>query len=585
MFRRIRAEFSVTGTSFLSWHHIVRLFMAALMSITVILPQAAVPAYGASERALYLYYTHTRETARIVFKRNGQYVQSGLNELNQFLRDWRRNEPAKMDPRLFDLIWEVYQEVGASQPVHIVSAYRSPATNEMLRQTSSGVAENSQHTKGNAMDFFIPGIPLTRLRAVAMKKQVGGVGYYPTSGSPFVHLDTGSVRAWPRMTRAQLQDLFPDGKTMHLPTDGKPLSQQGYQVALAEWKRCHAYPCNGGSSSGTAVADAGSGRTLMDMLFGGKDAPASAAAAPSSPVQMAATAPQPAPAPAAPTTQAVAPIPFMRPASLGGPTLAAAAAQQPEAPAPGLPFSTVGSAPLSEDELAEPKFVPFPVLKSAALQQATAGASSEDAVTAIAAVAAPFPQPRLIMSEPPAEQAVTAYLPPMPQDPGAQRALEALIEQGTATAAAPTPAQPNPLSRLPVLPSGPGAAMGLHASLGVPSGTTAPRDPLFANTFGAAALSSNDAVANALAEHVARAKSNMRAPQLVAPDLGHVADVFLTPAALTSSHFAVIHDHDEADFDPTPDMGRYVPVLGPGGNPRDLPVQAFGSVAPVALGN
>ncbi|MFD2647392.1 DUF882 domain-containing protein [Devosia albogilva] len=569
----------------MSGHHIVRLFMAALMSITVLLPQAVVPAYGASERALYLYYTHTRETARIVFKRNGQYVQSGLNELNQFLRDWRRNEPAKMDPRLFDLIWEVYQEVGATQPVHIVSAYRSPATNAMLRETSSGVAENSQHTKGNAMDFFIPGIPLTKLRAVAMKKQVGGVGYYPSSGSPFVHLDTGSVRAWPRMTRAQLQDLFPDGKTMHLPTDGKPLSQQGYQVALAEWKRCHAYPCNG-RSSGTAVADAGSGRTLMDMLFGGKDAPAPAAPAPSAPVQVAATAPQPAPAPAAPTASTVAPIPFMRPASLGGPTLAAAAVQEDEAPVPQIPFSTVGSAPLSEDEIAEPEFVPFPVVKSAALQQATAAAvPSGDAVTALAAVAAPVPQPRLIMSEPPAEQTVIAYLPTMPQqDAGAQRTLEALIEQET-TAAVPTPAQPNPLSRLPILPSVPGTAMGLHASLGVPAGSSAPRDPLFAGTFGAAALSSDDTVADALAEHVSRAKSGIREPQLVAPDLEHAADVLLAPASLTSSHFAVIHDHDEADFDPTPEMGNYAPVLAPGSNPRDLPLQAFGSVPPIAIGN
>ena len=77
----------MTGTSYLIRNHIVRLFAAALMSITVILPQAVIPAAAASERALYLYYTHTKETARIVFKRNGQYVQSGLNELNQFLRD------------------------------------------------------------------------------------------------------------------------------------------------------------------------------------------------------------------------------------------------------------------------------------------------------------------------------------------------------------------------------------------------------------------------------------------------------------------------------------------------------------------
>ena len=293
---------------------------------------------AATERALYLYYTHTKETSRIVFKRNGQYVQSGLNELNQFLRDWRRNEPTKMDPRLFDLIWEVYQEVGASQPINIVSAYRSPKTNAMLAEKSSGVADKSQHMRGTAMDFFIPGVPLAKLRAVAMSKQVGGVGYYPTSGSPFVHLDVGSVRAWPRMTRAQLKEIFPDGRTMHLPTDGKPLSQEGYNIALAEWKQCHAYPCNGGGSSGTMVASAGGGdgKTLMDVLFGGKqgNAPAPVAAAPA-PVQVAALAPQTA-------TSDLAPVPAPRPASM----MVAAAAPQADAVAPVpadpafMPFST-----------------------------------------------------------------------------------------------------------------------------------------------------------------------------------------------------------------------------------------------------
>ncbi|HUH77887.1 MAG TPA: DUF882 domain-containing protein, partial [Devosia sp.] len=260
------------------------------MSITLVLAQAGFAVAATTERALYIHYVHTKETARIVFKRNGQYVQSGLNELNYFLRDWRRNEPTKMDPRLFDLIWEVYQDVGANQPVTVVSAYRSPKTNAMLRESSSGVAENSQHMRGNAMDFYIPGVPLTKLRAAAMRRQVGGVGYYPTSGSPFVHLDTGSVRAWPRLTRAQLKDIFPDGRTLHVPTDGKPLSQEGYQMAMADWKRCHASPCGG--SSGTRVAEAsGGGKTLMDMFFGGnQQAEAPAAAAP-------ARAPTPAPAP------------------------------------------------------------------------------------------------------------------------------------------------------------------------------------------------------------------------------------------------------------------------------------------------
>ncbi len=538
------------------------------MSITVILPQAVVPAAAASERALYLYYTHTKETARIVFKRNGQYVQSGLNELNQFLRDWRRNEPTKMDPRLFDLVWEVYQEVGGSQPVNIVSAYRSPATNAMLAANSNGVADNSQHMRGTAMDFFIPGVPLARLRAAAMRKQVGGVGYYPTSGSPFVHLDTGSVRAWPRMTRAQLKEIFPDGRTMHLPTDGKPLSQEGYQVAMAEWKRCHAYPCNGGSS-GTQVAEGGSGRSLMDLFFGGEDQP-TAAAAPA-PVQVAVAAPQPA-------IPQAAPMPALRPAALGGvaaPVEVAVAA----APAMGaIPFSTVGSTPLDPSELATTAIAPVPAMKSQALQVATAAAlPAGDAVTALAALTAPVPQPRLIMTEQPRPEIMTAYLPTMPQDPEAQRALEMIIQRETTAALPP----PSPATRLPILPSLTSATGLRTASLGgQPANALA---GLFSGTFGAAQQS--EPIAAALAEHIARRPTpeDMRSPDLIAPDLEHVAEVFMAPDIMTSSHFAVIWDHDEADFDPTAEMGRYVTVMGIGDFPTGLPHTRFVAAQPVAL--
>src|SRR5690606_1366017 len=197
-------------------------------------------------------------------------------------------------------------------------------------------------------------------------KQVGGVGYCPSSGSPFVHLDTGSVRAWPRMTRAQLQEIFPDGRTMHLPTDGKPLSQEGYQVALAEWKRCHAYPCNG-SSSGTRVAEGGSGRSLMDLFFGDKSQPAGAnAAAPASaPIQGAAVAPRQVPPQAAP-------FPAPRPAALAGASapvdVAAASATV------AIPFSTTGSAPLDPSELTTFAQAPMPAMKSHTLQLATSTA-------------------------------------------------------------------------------------------------------------------------------------------------------------------------------------------------------------------
>jgi uncharacterized protein YcbK (DUF882 family) len=506
------------------------------MSITVIMPQAIVPAAAASERALYLHYTHTKETARIVFKRNGQYVQSGLNELNQFLRDWRRNEPTKMDPRLFDLVWEVYQEVGGTQPVNVVSAYRSPATNSMLASKSSGVADNSQHMRGTAMDFFIPGIPLPRLRAAAMRKQVGGVGYYPNSGSPFVHLDTGSVRAWPRMTRAQLKDIFPDGRTMHLPTDGKPLSQEGYQVALAEWKRCHAYPCNG-SSSGTRVAEGGNGRSLMDLFFGNRSQPAGVNAA--------------APA-AAPLAAAAAPV--------------------------AIPFSTTGSAPLDPSELTTVARAPMPAMKSQTLQVATSAAlPAGDAVTALAALTAPVPQPRLIMSEDRQPEAMTAYLAPQAPSPDAQRALEMIIARETA--AAPTGA---PAPRPAILPPAT-IDTGLRtASLGSQSSVT-PSANLFSSTFSATTQSAP--VAAALAEHIARrpVPGAMREPDMVAPDLEHIAEIFVAPAALTSDHFATIWDHDEADFDPTAEMGRYVTVMAAGDIPDALSHTGFVTTGPVVL--
>lgn len=103
------------------------------------------------------------------------------------------------------------------------------------RSRSTGVAKKSQHMLGKAMDFYVPGVKLSTLRAVAMQMQVGGVGYYPTSGSPFVHLDVGNVRAWPRMSRQELARIFPDGKTMHLPADGRPLP--GYNQAVANYRK------------------------------------------------------------------------------------------------------------------------------------------------------------------------------------------------------------------------------------------------------------------------------------------------------------------------------------------------------------
>ncbi len=238
---------------------VVRRDVARLLAGTFLLA-GSIGAAHAEVRALSLINTHTQERATVVFKRDGSYDQNGLQELNRLLRDWRRNEVTRMDPALFDLVWEVYRRTGASEPIHIVSGYRSPATNNLLRSRSRGVAKLSQHMLGRAMDFYLPDVNLSTLRETGMKMQVGGVGFYPTSGSPFVHMDTGSVRAWPRMTRDQLVRLFPDGKTAHLPADGSPLP--GYQTALAEVESRKA-------KGGGPVESSSSGGGLLAALFGG----------------------------------------------------------------------------------------------------------------------------------------------------------------------------------------------------------------------------------------------------------------------------------------------------------------------------
>jgi uncharacterized protein YcbK (DUF882 family) len=183
-------------------------------------------------RTLSFHHTHSNEDLTVTFKRDGRYDEAALKELNHYLRDWRTQDQTVMDPHLFDILWEVYRDVDGKKPIQIISSYRSPATNAMLHRRSSGVARFSQHMLGHAMDFFIPGVPLEQIRFAGLRLQRGGVGFYPTSGSPFVHLDTGSIRHWPGMTHDQLARVFPDGRTVHLPTDGKPL--KGYELARAD---------------------------------------------------------------------------------------------------------------------------------------------------------------------------------------------------------------------------------------------------------------------------------------------------------------------------------------------------------------
>jgi len=230
-------------------YHVPRRF--ARQAFSIVRPLRAVPCVGLAAlglivscnslqtvvangdtRSISLSHTHRDDSITVTFKRNGRYDDDGLKKLNYFLRDWRNDDQTRMDPQLFDILWEVSRDVDTTNPIRIVSSYRSPATNAMLRRRSRGVAQFSQHMLGKAIDFNIEGVSVESLRAAGMRLQRGGVGFYPGS---FVHVDVGSVRHWPRMTHDQLARVFPNGRTVHVPSNGQPLS--GYALALADIER------------------------------------------------------------------------------------------------------------------------------------------------------------------------------------------------------------------------------------------------------------------------------------------------------------------------------------------------------------
>ena len=241
---------------------------AALLVLSATLAPNALESAAANgdTRTLYLYHSHSKESIAATFRVNGHYDAATLEKLNWFLRDWRNDEQIEMDPKLFDVLWEAYRandRMGPDDPIVVVSAYRCPATNAMLRRRSRAVAKHSQHMLGKAMDTTMPGLSMEQLREVGMRMQRGGVGYYPNAGTPFVHLDVGGVRHWPRMTYDQLVRLFPDGKTVHIPSNGKLLP--GYEEARAE------ILARGGEAISVAEAQNSGGglRGFFASLFGG----------------------------------------------------------------------------------------------------------------------------------------------------------------------------------------------------------------------------------------------------------------------------------------------------------------------------
>jgi uncharacterized protein YcbK (DUF882 family) len=207
---------------------------AALLALSAGAPQI-VAAFGAT-RTISLYHIHTKETLTVTYKKDGKYDPDALKKINWLMRDWRENEEIEMDPKTIDLLWEMHTELGSKEPIHIICGYRSDKTNNMLRRTVGGQAKGSFHIRGKAIDAAFPDIPVKQLRYSALIRERGGVGYYPTSGIPFVHVDSGPVRAWPRLPRQELALLFPDGKTQHKPASGGPLTREDVHIAQTRYK-------------------------------------------------------------------------------------------------------------------------------------------------------------------------------------------------------------------------------------------------------------------------------------------------------------------------------------------------------------
>ena len=187
------------------------------------------------ERVISLYHIHTHERLTIVYKRNGHYIPEAMAKINYIMRDWRKNQIKEIAPATIDLAWEMHEELGSKEPINIICGYRSASTNEMLRRTVGGQAKFSQHITGKAIDITFPDIPLKKMRYSALIRERGGVGYYPTSGIPFIHIDTANVRMWPRMPRQELALLFPNGHSKFVPADGRPITPTDVKVARSKF--------------------------------------------------------------------------------------------------------------------------------------------------------------------------------------------------------------------------------------------------------------------------------------------------------------------------------------------------------------
>jgi len=145
-------------------------------------------------KTLELYNVNTQERLETVYFENGSYIENAITGINNIMGDRRTGKIANMDINLIDALYQIKTLCGVEEPINIICGYRSPETNEIMHRRHRGVAHNSYHTKGQAVDINIKGAPLKRIQQIAESLKIGGVGYYPKSG--FVHIDVGPIRYW-----------------------------------------------------------------------------------------------------------------------------------------------------------------------------------------------------------------------------------------------------------------------------------------------------------------------------------------------------------------------------------------------------
>ncbi len=164
----------------------------SLFSAGFVRPAWAVPANGS--HGISFRNAHTGESFSGVYRVGDKYLPEAFERINYVLRDFRTGEVFPIDPRVLDSLYVIKEMSGKKSAYEVLSGYRSPKTNKMLRNASSGVAKKSLHMSGQAIDIRMPGVSTSRLRSYALKMRAGGVGYYPKSN--FVHIDTGRFRTW-----------------------------------------------------------------------------------------------------------------------------------------------------------------------------------------------------------------------------------------------------------------------------------------------------------------------------------------------------------------------------------------------------